>query len=850
MEIPDEEYNSIDFKSEKDFTSEIDNINNLIKDNQGDWKKREAALKKLGGIILGNYCNNPEFLKIMNSKLHLNIFTQMADLRSSLMKEACKLLVHFSKVYGNSFENIVEKLFKADYLYKLLANQNKVIADNINNAILGVLDNCRQGKLIPKIAEQYKSKSNFVRGKLIQHLQFCLENFDEKVLVKYLDSLSMVTIKLTPDASSEVRSSTRKLYFHLVEIFPELEESLLASFETSVVKQLKEDKRSLDVSSFSKSIKSTFNSSSVSHKLDNLDINKENLSGSIPKMNNNRLVNEILNNEYNTSNTIKPSKNEEIKIKPSSNTATKPNKSLNINNSQGTMLFKENEVKTLIKPTKLFEKSAIVKPQQIKQTINKSTNQTNSISRKKSSQDYQAHSTENYLLELIEQTLSKDMQTKIEAFDNICSNFNDILNNKSFIHSTVFESLINTHFFNLKISFNKLSVTVMKSLIKFVFYLNDLFSEDEIRTLISLLMFNMTVKDEIIVQTSQSVMDILFQKVESNVICDSLLLNLRPDFSTSLQLIAIDLLHSMLDNIEDSLKKKEFASELINKLSFMTKFNNDIRNKVFEILEKVILIHKENFPILFTFNDQQWNCLVEFILNYKIEYKNYLSKKSTIKQQKPISVIIPKTQKDVQEQALTLASELNYDSFLNFLYGDKQNLENFLFAITKVKQNQVEGVLYIFKNLLIFNFVIIKEHIPLFFNRCLYLAERFQIYELEVIELLNTLFKNCNSELYLQIATKYLNDRNSFQVMKTILSHISICLTRIENDNLILLLPSFFENITSCLNHTISEIRKSAVMIIVDINNIIGDEFSIYLNTLSQNHRNLINIYINNKLIK
>ena len=68
---------TLNFSNEKLFNDEIDNIMNITKDTQLEWNKREEALKRIGGIILGNYGQSINFLKILNNKLYLNISIQM-----------------------------------------------------------------------------------------------------------------------------------------------------------------------------------------------------------------------------------------------------------------------------------------------------------------------------------------------------------------------------------------------------------------------------------------------------------------------------------------------------------------------------------------------------------------------------------------------------------------------------------------------------------------------------------------------------------------------------------------------------------------------------------------------------
>jgi hypothetical protein len=241
-----EDFPVVNFKNEKEFNQEIEIFLNLTKNLSADWKKRENALKRMAGIFKGNYSENPEFVKLLNSKIYLNLYNQMADLRSSLMKEACKVMVLCAQIYKNNFEAIADKLFHANYLYKLLSSQNKIISESVHNCMMGILSNIQSGKILIKIFDQHKSKANIIRARICQQMLFCLSNYDPECLIKYYDVVEACIVKMSPDASSEVRVQARRIFFKYIELNPYAEEELLSILEHNVVKQIKEDKKKID----------------------------------------------------------------------------------------------------------------------------------------------------------------------------------------------------------------------------------------------------------------------------------------------------------------------------------------------------------------------------------------------------------------------------------------------------------------------------------------------------------------------------------------------------------------------------------------------------------------------------
>ena len=1000
-----DEVKEVNFKSEKEFQNEMDNIINLTKDCSSDWKKRENALVKLSGIIKGNYSHNTEFLKILNSKLYLNLFAQISDLRSSLMKEACKTLVFISQVYRHGIENIAEKLFHANYLYKLLSSQNKVIENNVHNCMIGVLSNIQSGRVITKIYENYKSKSNLIRLRVCQQLYFCLNNYDPEFLDKHLDIFENCILKMTPDASCDVRVQARRIFFKYIEFNPEGEDCLLSKLPANVLKQLKEDQRKIDngtydfgndVSCFKSftSENSSINHSSIGEKSNTIkssgnlniyssNLNKEFSNLGIQKDISDELVSSQIN-PYSLSGKLKSQTKEEMNqaecdnilgfnrlqskefienknehknygFKAKKAVDAETNKSLiksnlvgsgsigsipNIRNSNASNFNSSNKNE---KPTKLFNKynnnsninddyeedihtqkrldftekeektnenmknekgqynmmffnnKSIHSPlkgkisvssnlnsmnnqkkfsnkdnssiQNDKTTIRKNSNSTSKTTT--TSKTIKKQNTEGQINDILLKANKNDINSRIQAFELILLSFNEILSNFSLIHSQTREELVQCHLENLCLGVNKLTIQIMKNLTKFLFFLVEIFSEEDISKMVSLILLNLTIEDSLVVQTSNSVIDVLMQKVDSDVLIKPILENLSSSNSEEIRFIALDIFHNMINNIEKSLKNKEFLKELSLDLVGLMKINEkSIKMKIADIFDVVVNLHgKEYFTTVIKLNNESTQrSIIEFIsankpqlLQYKEEEKNTnnrnnlnnkaLNTKFTNNSTTTNSstTLNSNSNINIHAKCLALASEFNYDSFLNFLLADKNNLETFLFSITKVKQEQVEGVIFQLENILNLNYILIKDLVPLLFNRCLYLAERFSYLESNIINILDLIYKYCHNELFIQIATKYLNERNSIIIMNTILEQIADSIGKIHPESLLLLLPSFYENIVNCMNHSNSLIRKKIVLIIVDLYFIIGEDFEVYLANFTQTQRNLIDIYIDKR---
>ena len=63
----------LNLRNEKELLSTLDVILQNTTDIVIDWKKREASIKRLGGIILGNFGHHQSFIKYFNQTLYLNL---------------------------------------------------------------------------------------------------------------------------------------------------------------------------------------------------------------------------------------------------------------------------------------------------------------------------------------------------------------------------------------------------------------------------------------------------------------------------------------------------------------------------------------------------------------------------------------------------------------------------------------------------------------------------------------------------------------------------------------------------------------------------------------------------------
>jgi hypothetical protein len=208
--------------------------------------------------------------------------------------------------------------------------------------------------------------------------------------------------------------------------------------------------------------------------------------------------------------------------------------------------------------------------------------------------------------------------------------------------------------------------------------------------------------------------------------------------------------------------------------------------------------------------------------------------------------------KKVNYDVLRIAYETKLTSFVDYLNSDPHfNTENFLLALHKVKYEQVFFIL----NHIYFildseeHKYLFGDNLSLFINRIVFLLDKFYAeYSEQIKEIINLIPSKLDKEMFLQLIPKYITSRQSPHIVQILLLSINSVIDHIEQENLLLLLPSFIETVFNTLNHHIPDVRKYAVYCIVDLYLILGKDFDGYLSELNPSQRNLINIYVKKKL--
>ena len=339
----------LDYKSKSALTPEFEEIYKNTENTKIDWRKRELAIKKIARICIGNQGKSDVFLQFFNNQIYPNLDVQLADLRSSLMKEACRIVSFCAKVLGLLIESSMTHMMTQHVLFKIAGNSNKVISENSSKCVLNIVNYVHSIKIITNICEQKALKANNVRVLVAQCLYIVICSYKINLIQKTI-GIILETIKtLLSDPNSDVRATIRKVFIAYKKRFENEANNFFNELDKNVQKQINEDEKLIldfieikvnDSGSKSINIINNKNSNIVRKAFSN-NIGSGSLSNSIKKNSNKNSTSNLINNNNNESITHKSSLN----ITPVKNIKTKNLYTSNIKQKSHEIKFPQNNLR-------------------------------------------------------------------------------------------------------------------------------------------------------------------------------------------------------------------------------------------------------------------------------------------------------------------------------------------------------------------------------------------------------------------------------------------------------------------------------------------------------------------------
>lgn len=215
--------------SEKELAREFEKIA-LTLVPEKDWSIRIGAMQRVEGLVIGGAADYSSFRGLLK-QLVGPLSTQLADRRSSIVKQACHLLCFLSKELLGDFESCAEMFIPV--LFKLVVITVLVIAESADNCIKTMLRNCKVARILPRIADAAKNdRSAILRARCCEYALLTLEYWADASEIQRSADLYEDFIKCcVGDAMSEVRSTARSCYRMFAKTWPERSRRLFSLFD-------------------------------------------------------------------------------------------------------------------------------------------------------------------------------------------------------------------------------------------------------------------------------------------------------------------------------------------------------------------------------------------------------------------------------------------------------------------------------------------------------------------------------------------------------------------------------------------------------------------------------------------
>ena len=236
----------LNYKHKQNMSSDLELIVKTLENITNEWKERESSLQYIGRIVKGNQGKSDFFIKYFNNKLSTSLEIQLSDLRSTVMKEACRITSLCARELGLSIEQGITQLLTQNCLFKIAGSANQVISESASKCILNILRYVHSIKVISNICEIKSMKANSVRILCAQSLVNIISYYDTNIIIKVKNILEETIKILLVDANAEVRATTRKSFILYKSRFNNDANKIFEKLGKNVQKQILEDEKNFD----------------------------------------------------------------------------------------------------------------------------------------------------------------------------------------------------------------------------------------------------------------------------------------------------------------------------------------------------------------------------------------------------------------------------------------------------------------------------------------------------------------------------------------------------------------------------------------------------------------------------
>ena len=879
--------------------TELEKIYKMTENTTLDWRKREISLRRMGAICIGNQGKSEQFIKFINGQLQSNLDKQLADLRSSVMKEACRMISLCAKELGILLENFSIHIMTQYVLFKIAGNQNRVISDNSSKCILNIVRYVHSYKIINNICEQKILKSNVARCVCAQCLLYIMCSYQNVIILKSINIILESLKILLSDPNGEVRAISRKVFIAYKKRFMSEAINFFSELEKNVQKQIIEDEKNIGDSIYI----------NISEAVETPKKNKPNLlyasnSGNKPKSNEVKYNMEMnLNNEdyYGKNNSSEKKKsnfisefseNNKNKVRsPGNNNNAKNNEMKKIatnkevlqrlNNKYGMSNMEQQEEKIIekkeIKEDVRIKKKSPAKPLTKKNSdnnnynknINKNISSNNNINNNKS---FKINTMEEKIILLLKKlNMTNSLNDKLLVFQYLFNDFNQILNEINNISIDTRRKFVDTHVEYLSESDKYLVEQIIKNLMRMIFYLNQIFNDSDMESIVKSLLENINKNaDKNLSKLSHELLEIIRKKYNNEKIFNILYIQLNDEKSN----IDNDICYSYLSVLVPACSNIFYNRENFKKIFCTLCKAPENSKKIGNLLDSIYKSYPDNF--IFVFRDENENNQRKILSimknNNSLYYQEIINKIKIINEKNNTknnssNNFNPQNNNNTNnneetENVVEISNDVlecletgDLEKFLKYMSENISEIPSFLLLLSDPEYNDNKHINNIinFTYSLLSNDTFLNEieiSLDLFINQIIHLLLT-NIKNNVVIdttrEIMYILPFKVNIEKFFRAINIYLNIKNEVVLLQILLTSIKNFVMNNKSQNLESLLPIFIDGVLNLLNHPMSEIRKLAVYCCVEIYMVVGYKFDVYFETLPKSQQNLINLFIKKK---
>ena len=552
---------------------------------------------------------------------------------------------------------------------------------------------------------------------------------------------------------------------------------------------------------------------------------------------------------------IKKNNHENIKISKSNNQelVKKVNNQLNIseyscsnlmnsNNSESDIHTKENKIE--VQPFRMSKKNKS-KPKNInnenhsKKIIINNYIQNNYINNNKINNNLQfqvdKNSVEYKLIDKINQlTIYNEPKEKLKIFQYLFNIFSNILSDVKNISDITLRQFVDIHIEYLIFEDKFLTEQIIKNLMRMIFYLTQIFKSDDIQLIVKILMIKINLKDKTISKLSYELLDIIRKKRKVEDIYNGIF-NLLEENNVGQNDVCYEFLTFLVIYSGNILEDNTYFNKIFELIC-----NCDVSStKIGNLIEALYKNNPNNFISLLKSEkiDIQKKIMHYLDKNKTNQTSNDQNSSGQEKNEKEIELI-----KNFIENG-------NYKSFIEFIENNSKCLPIFFMFLSNEKFSNTKYN----KNIINFIYSLVSnpnklaDEISKNMNILLEQLIKFFIINIKnslivdmIKEILFILPMNTSYEVYFKNIAKYLNSKTNQIVLQHILMNINNNIMNDKAKDVENYFPYFIKEMFNLINHQSNEIKKCAIFCCTQLYSILGNKFNSYLDTLPQNHKNLI----------